>query len=886
MPQPATIDIRAFEQSLAHALNAGEAPAPLFKQAVTDATTRLEARCEAGEPIRELARARAEFMDQLLTLAWHHVADMEGAPAALAAVGGYGRSELHPASDIDLLILLPEGCDDALAPRIEPFLRMLWDMGLEIGSSVRSPDETIELATQDVTIITNLIESRLISGETALFEAVREGISPQRIWPSREFFQAKLAEQHARHQRYGDTAYNLEPNIKESPGGLRDLATIGWVAKRHFGVHTLRDLIPHGFLTESEHEELMACEAFLWRIRFGLHTLTGRHDDRLLFDHQRPLAERIGYEEHDGRLAVEHMMHDYYRTVQSLSRLNEMLLQLFEEELLYAESDQPPTPLTQHFQARNGFLEVIDPPLFPYRPFALMEVFLLLARHPELKGVRAGTIRLIRENLHRIDEEFRCDARARDYFMELLRSPQGITHSLRRMHRYGVLAAYLPVFGRIEGQMQYDLFHAYTVDEHTLFVLRNSRRIFVEEFADELPLASTIAKTVPKPELLHIAALFHDIAKGRGGDHSTLGEQEAEVFCAAHGLSDWDSRLVAWLVRNHLLMSSTAQRKDIDDPEVIHEFASLAGEQVRLDYLYLLTVSDIRATNLELWNSWKASLLRELYNRAKRALRRGLENPEDRDERIDEIRAEARAQLAAEQMDPATIERVWRQFDDDYFLRHNPAEVAWHTATIATSTPETLPRVELRLYRERGGTAIFIYAPDSDRLFAHTASVLEQLDLSVADARIIDSRDDHTLDTYVVMESDGSPIQDDYRAEEIRQTLRERLADPAAELTRINRRLPRRHKHMTVSTEVHLSADERRNCTALELFTLDRPGLLSRIGRAFTECGVRLHSAKIGTFGSHVEDVFFVTDQRNQPLGEETGGRLRDTIHGLLEDDS
>ena len=879
-----TFDFETFEQSLARALGAGEEPGPLFKRAVVEATEQLETRCKAGESIRDLVRERSDFMDRLLTLAWHHVAGLEGERATLAAVGGYGRRELHPASDIDLLILLPEGCDDPLAPRIEPFLRMLWDMGLEIGSSVRSPAETLELAAEDVTIITNLIESRPLTGDEALFDEVRAGIAPEHIWPSAAFFAAKLEEQESRHQRYGDTAYNLEPNIKENPGGLRDLATIGWVAKRHFGVHTFRDLIAHDFLTEEEYNELMACEEFLWRIRFGLHTLTGRHDDRLLFDHQRPLAERIGFEEHNGRLAVEHLMHEYYRTVQSLSRLNEMLLQLFEEELLYRDNHAQPIPLTQHFQARNGFLEVTDPPLFPYRPFALLEVFLLLAQHPELKGVRAGTIRLIRENLHRIDDAFRCDPRARDYFMELLRQPQGITHSLRRMHRYGVLAAYLPVFARIEGQMQYDLFHAYTVDEHTLFVLRNSRRIFVEEFAHELPLASAIAKTLPKPELLHIAALFHDIAKGRGGDHSTLGEVEAEVFCANHGLSEWDSRLVAWLVRNHLLMSSTAQRKDIDDPEVIHEFAGLVGEGARLGYLYLLTVSDIRATNPELWNSWKASLLRELYHRTKRALRRGLENPEDREERIEEIRKEARALLIAEGVTASDIERVWTQFDDDYFLRHNPAEVAWHTTTITRAAPDDLPLVELRLYRERGGTAIFVYAADSDRLFAHTASVLDQLDLSVADARIAGSKDNHTLDTYIVMESDGRPVDEGFRGEEIRRALRERLADPSADLSAVNRRLPRRHKHMAVSTEVHLTPDEHCDRTAVELFTLDRPGLLSRIGRAFTECGVRLHSAKIGTFGSHVEDVFFITDEHNRPLEPAVGERLRETLHQLLEE--
>jgi [protein-PII] uridylyltransferase len=626
----------------------------------------------------------------------------------------------------------------------------------------------------------------------------------------------------------------------------------------------------------------MACEEFLWRLRCALHALTGRHDDRLLLDHQRTLAERLGYCDGDGRMAVEYLMHDYYRRVMALSRLNEMLLQLFEEEILYRNAAAEPRPLTQHFQSRNGFLEVVNPPLFTYRPFSLLEVYLLLAQHPDLKGVRASTLRLIRAHLHLIDERFRHDRRAHDYFTQLLRQPQGVTHALRRMHRHGVLAAYLPAFARIEGQMQFDLFHTYTVDQHTLFVLRNTRRLFSHESASELPLASQVARSLPKPELLHIAALFHDIAKGRGGDHSTLGEVEVSDFAARHGLGAWDQRLVAWLVRNHLAMSSTAQRRDIDDPAVIHEFALLVGEQVRLDYLYLLTVCDIRATNPQLWNSWRESLLRGLYQSTKRALRRGLGNPIDREEQVAQIRTAALAQLEADQLDSKQIERVWEEFDDDYFMRHTPSEVAWHTALIAGR--KRLPVVALRHEHERGSTAIFIHADQSQYLFGHTTALLEQLGLSVVDARIIQSAQGRTLDTYLVMEGEGEPIEPGYRSEEIRDALERRLSDPERPLSPPERCLPRRHKHIPVTTEIHLHYDPRRHCTALELYTRDRPGLLSRIALAFACSSVRLLNAKIGTFGSHVEDLFYITDQQRQPIGDgETGERLIASLHHFIE---
>jgi len=863
-------------------LAAGEDEAAAARAALEAMDRALREAFAAGTPAGTLVRGRAGQMDALVAALWRRRLGPAAGRLALVAVGGYGRGELMPRSDIDLMILVPEGVPpERWSAAVESFWTLLWDLRLDVGHSVRTVAQCVEEAARDITVATNLMEARLLAGEAALYRSMRAATGPDRIWPSDAFFAAKRAEQAARHRRFHDTAYNLEPNIKEGPGGLRDIQTIGWVAMRHYGTARLRELVEHGFLTEGEYRELREGRELLWRIRIGLHLLTGRREDRLLFDHQPELARRFGYHDDDASLAVEQFMKGYYRTVQTLSRLNEMLLQHFEEEILHHGEPAPAEPLGRRFQVRRGFIEARDPAVFRRHPFALLEIFLLLAQRPELAGVRASTIRLIRESRHLIDERFRADLRARSLFMELLRQPHGITHELRRMHRYGVLGAYLPAFGRVEGQMQYDLFHVYTVDEHTLFVVRNLRRFALEEHAHEFPLCSEVFRRLPKPELLYIAGLFHDIAKGRGGDHSVLGARDAEAFCRDHGLSEYDTHLVAWLVRHHLAMSMTAQREDLSDPEVVNRFARLVGDQVRLDYLYLLTVADIRATNPSLWNAWRDALLAELYQLTRRALRRGLEQPLDKEERIREVRTEARRLLRGEGLRPAEIERVWADFDEDYFLRYQPAEIAWHTAAIARA--DRLPLVLVRRAGPRGTTEIFVYGAREGHAFAATTALLDQMGLTIVDARIISSRSGRTLDTYLVLERDGAPIADDWRAEEIRGAL-ERLLAGGGPVPRVTRRPPRTHRHFRTPTQVGFSEDERNRRTVIELITADRPGLLSRVAQAFTECGVRLQNARIATVGARAEDVFFVTDLRGRPLGDPgLIARLRARLIELLE---
>ena len=528
--------------------------------------------------------ARAALVDIVLREVWRAQSIPETAAWALVAVGGYGRGELHPCSDIDILLLVPSPPDPAGRGMVERLVTFLWDIGLEVGHSVRTVEECAQESVADVSVMTTLIEARLLAGNEELVASMRVALGPDKVWPVKEFFEAKVREQAERHLKAHDTAYNLEPNVKTGPGGLRDIQTIAWVAKRHFGSDTLDGLVTRGFLSGAELRRLKQAQAVLWKVRFGLHVVTGRREDRLLFDHQIKLAQTFGYEDASYTLAVEQFMQRYYRTVMDVSLLNELLLQLFREAILN-ETD-PPRPLNPRFQMRNGSLEAVSDDVFVRTPSTLLELFVLLQQNPDINGVRASTMRAVARSLWLIDEEFRQNPRHHRLFLEILRSPVGVTHELRRMNTYGVLGRYIPAFGRIVGRMQYDLFHAYTVDAHTLFVVSNLRRFAIPRYDHEVPEASRIMQQLPKPEVAYLAALFHDIAKGRGGDHSELGGVDAEAFCLEQGLSPYDARLVAWLVRNHLELSITSQKQDISDPQVINAFARKVGDENHLDYLY------------------------------------------------------------------------------------------------------------------------------------------------------------------------------------------------------------------------------------------------------------------------------------------------------------
>ena len=862
------------------ALAGGEFSPIAFRQVLDRGTELLKERFVADEAIEDLVLDRARLVDITLRAAWVRHAGRFAADLALIAVGGYGRGELHPSSDIDIMVLLPKSDSAAWQPDIEKFLTFLWDIGLEVGHSVRSIDDCQRESLADISVATTLFEARLLAGPESLFAGMRRALAPDRLWSSQDFFEAKCKEQTERHHRYFDTAYNLEPNVKASPGGLRDIQTIGWVAKRHFGTDTLYELVGHGFLTREELRKLKAGQSFLWKVRFGLHMLTGRREDRLLFDYQIKLAKLFGYEDASFTLAVEQLMQKYYRTVMDVSLMNEMLLQLFREAILTQSA--PPAPINPRFQIRNDYLEVTHPEVFARFPSALLEMFVLLQQNPQLRGVRAETIRLIGTHLWLIDEEFRQNPRHHRLFLEILSAPVGVTHELRRMNLYGVLGRYIPSFGRVVGRMQYDLFHAYTVDAHTLFVVSNLRRLAMPAFNDELPGMSQIMQSLPRQELAYLAALFHDIAKGRGGDHSELGSVDAEAFCLEQGLGRYEARLVAWLVRNHLILSITAQKKDISDPDIIHAFARQVGDQAHLDYLYVLTVSDVRGTNPKLWNTWKARLVEEFYERTKRALRRGLETPVDQEELIRETQAHAREKMR--KIPDREIVRVWAQWTDAYFLRYSPEEIAWQTGVLAARDPgNDAPLVAVRQLSDRGGTAVLTYTPYRVHSFARTTAVLDQMGLNVVDARLITSSNGFSLETYAVLEDSGAVIADAERIREIERGLWRNLQQPEDSPQTVTRRAARQVRMFSTPTQVNFSLDSRNGRTILELIAADRPGLLSEVGKVFKAEHISINGAKIMTVGERAEDVFYITDADGQSLPDPACQRLQDALVRALD---
>lgn len=839
---------------------------------VTDVKKRIQSfhdnlleRATSDETIETLIEARSHFIDQLLIDCWHHLLKQHAGELALIATGGYGREELHPYSDIDLLIIFDESKLDQYKSELESFSTFLWDIGLKPGLSVRTISDCVEQSKLDITVITNLMEARLITGSDTFFADMQNQISINHLWSPAEFFHEKVAEQEKRHLKFGNTAYNLEPDVKEGPGGLRDIQTIQWVTQRYFGSNSLGELVNHAFLTKSEYRTLIKGQRFLWKVRFELHLLAKRPENRLLFDYQKNLALAFGFEDGENNLAVESFMQQYYRTVMDLERTNELILQIFNEALENKVMDV--VPINESFRVINNYIEVTHPDTFKQDPTALLDIILQLQKHNDIKGVRSATIRLIRESLHLIDDEFRSNPRAQRLFLDIIRQPHGITHQFRRMNRYGLLAAYIPAFNDIIGRMQYDLFHAYTVDQHTLFIVRNLRRFALEKHKDELPHCFEVFQIIQKPELLYLAGLFHDIAKGRGGNHAELGMHDAIEFCQQHGYNAYDTKLVGWLVQNHLIMSMTAQRKDINDPAVVRKFASKIGSLEYLDYLYLLTVADIRATNPTLWNDWKGSLLKELYNNTQQLLRRGLQSTDQENKTdVSDMQYQARQGLNIRGLNDEKIDQVWRHISEDYFLRFSVEDSIWHTLAISSCQKEDRPLVLLRPQTHRGGAEIFIYVDDQPGMFAVCTATLDQLGLNILDARIITTNENLALISFHVLEDNGNPIPDLFREQTIANVLRANLITPDQTVLSVDRHKTRQSKHFNVKTTISFKDDQQKRYTILEIHTHDQPGVLSTIGQCFRACEVNVRNAKIATLGTTAEDIFYITDSNNNMI--------------------
>jgi [protein-PII] uridylyltransferase len=829
----------------------------------------LKAEFDADANTSRLLKRHSRLIDALLQDLW--LTANISPEVCLIAVGGYGRGELFPYSDVDLLILLPEQANADIDRSIESLISLFWDIGLAIGHSVRNLQECAEEAAKDATVQTNLLESRYLIGDKELyrrFEKLLAGL----IKPA-EFFQAKMLEQQQRHARFNDTAYNLEPNIKESPGGLRDLQNVLWISRSLGLGHDWRALVRHGLITQSEARQIRRHEHHLKLLRIRLHYLASRREDRLIFDFQNDMAKSLGFSNTPRRRASEQLMYGFYNSAKYISLMNDILLQLLEERI--KSDDMVTTPINARFEARHGKLEIKSVSILQREPSAILESFLLLEQHQELNGMSPNLLRTLHRVKNLVNREFRQSAKNKALFIKILQQPVGVTHVLRLMNRYGILGRYIPAFGRIVGQMQHDLFHVYTVDEHILNVLRNLRRFAIARFDHEFPLCSRLLAEFDAPHLLYLGALFHDIAKGRDGDHSTLGTVDARRFCRQHGLPKADCELVAWLVESHLTMSKVAQKSDLSDPAVIEHFAQQMGDERHLTALYLLTVADIRGTSPKVWNQWKAKLLENLYFASQRYLRG---DAADAEMEIRQRQSQAGERLSYYGINPESYQPLWRNLGKQYFLRYEAQEIAWHTRMLIAhaDTPEVIVRA--RLSPAGDGIQTMIYMKDRDDLFAHICSFFERSGYNIVEARIYTTLHGYALNSFIVLDHDDKTISYRDLLNFIEYALTVKLTDKSVNITPVSGRVSRQVKHMPIPTRISIQPDENTTNHTIEIIANDRPGLLSKLATIFLQHEIHLHNAKINTLGNRAEDIFMVSGRAGSKLSEHSLKKLEEEL--------
>jgi [protein-PII] uridylyltransferase len=810
---------------------------------------------QARPDTSRLLRQHARLVDQALVIAWSRL----GAPgnATLVAVGGYGRGELFPHSDVDVLILHARPLDAAGTAFVERFIGVLWDIGLEVGHSVRTIAECEAEMAGDITIRTNLLEHRLIAGSRAEYRAFRSAFAAG--MDARHFYEEKLLEQQQRHLKYHDTAYNLEPNLKESPGGLRDLQTVLWIARAAGLGRSWREIAKAGLLTMQEARTVSRQERFIGALRVRLHYLAGRREDRLVFDQQNALARELTLVDTQAKRASEQLMQRYYRAAKLVRQLNVILLQNLHARLFLVPAE--PVALDDEFVAVDELLDLRDETLFERRPQAMLDAFLTMQRHRELKGMSARTLRALWRNRHRIDARFRRDPGNRARFLQIFRERSGVTHELRRMNQYGILGNCLPAFGRIVGQMQHDLFHVYTVDEHILMVIRNLRRFTEAQHAHEYPLCSRLITDFERKEVLYLAGLFHDIAKGRGGDHSALGGREVRRFCRAHGVPAEDTDLIAWLVAHHLTMSATAQKQDVTDPDVVAAFARKVGTERRLVALYLLTVADIRGTSPKVWNAWKARLLEDLFH-ATRARLAGAMVPVTLADSLQQRQSEAQRLLRLYAVPDGAERALWSRLDNVYFQRHSADEIAWHARQLYWRIVRPEPVVRARLSRAEAGLQVMVYLPDQKSLFARICGYFGRRGLSIMEAKIHTTRHGYALDTFAILDPANPDTSYRDTIQQVEFELKELLDKQPPLEAPVAGRVSRRLKHFPLSPSVQISPDDKGTHYILEVVAGDRPGLLAQIAYTLARANVNVTSAKINTLGERAEDVFLIDGAR------------------------
>jgi [protein-PII] uridylyltransferase len=806
---------------------------------------------------QKLVHDLSQLVDTTLVALWAQSAMPEG--TALLAVGGYGRGELFPHSDVDVLVLLPPpGTLPARAvdAAVGAFITACWDVGLEIGSSMRNVGECVALARSDVTVQTALLESRYLCGSRRVFNSFRHANT--QAMDAKAFLRAKTLEMEQRHRKYEDTPYALEPNCKESPGGLRDLQVVIWVARAAGLGKTWAALAARGLITPFEVKQLHRNEGLLKLIRARLHMIAGRREDRLVFDLQTAVAESFGYQGTRAQQASEVLMRRFYWAAKAVTQLNQILM-LNIEERLAGSQDAPMRRIDDNFLERAGMLEVESDDLYQRNPHVILETFLVYQKSVGTNGLSARTLRALYNARDLMNAQFRHDPVNRATFMKILMQPEGQTHALRLMNQTSVLGRYLWVFRRIVGQMQHDLFHVYTVDQHIIMVMRNVRRFFVPEHAHEYAFCSQLASTFDRPWVLYIAALFHDVAKGRGGDHSELGAEEARRFCREHLVPREDARLVEFLVASHLMMSRIAQKEDLSDPDVIEAFARLVGNERTLTALYLLTVADIRGTSPKVWNAWKGKLLEDLYRLTLRAL--GGARP-NMDAEVEARKIEARQMLNLASLPPGIQHALWETLDLSYFARHEAGDIAWHTRSLHDRVHSPKGVVRARLSPLDEGLQVLVYAPDQQDLFARICGYFDGAGFNILDAKVHTTRTGYALDTFQVNSPQFEPRLRDVNYRDLISFVETQLAlaltaeGPLPEPSR--GRISRRVRSFPITPRVTLRPDERAQRWLLGVSASDRSGLLYSIARVLARHRINLQLAKVTTLGERVEDTFLI----------------------------
>jgi [protein-PII] uridylyltransferase len=803
-----------------------------------------------------LLKNQTQLIDKLLKTVWLQ-ANIHKA-CSLIAVGGYGRGELFPYSDIDLLILLPDFFSESENQKIEALIGQLWDIGLNIGHSVRTLKECIAEASSDVTVQTNLLEARLLIGDKADYARFVAAIAAQ-MRPA-DFFKAKFKEQDNRHAKFNDTAYNLEPNIKESPGGLRDLHMILWLAQSQNLGKSWLELAKNKLISNTELRQIKRHQCNLQTLRIRLHFLAKRREDRLLFDFQNELAADLGFATNARKRASEQLMQSYYTSVKYINLINEILIKTLESTL---NTIAPViTPISVNFEAHNQWLEAKTARTLQLQPTAILESFLLLQKNPQLEGMGANLLRQLQRVKKLVNREFRESSENKAIFINILSQPQGVNHSLRRMNRYGILGQYIPAFGKIVGQMQHDLFHVYTVDEHILNVLANLRRFAKPDLKHEFPLCSKLFTAFEKPQLLYLAALFHDIAKGRGGDHSTLGTIDAKRFCKLHGLAKEDINLVAWLVESHLKMSSTAQKSDLSDANVITQFAQFVKTETRLTALYLLTVADIRGTSPAVWNAWKARLLESLYYATQKVL---LNEVFTVQQAIASRKTDASARLTKYGLQGSAYKALWDNVGESYFARFESEEIAWQSRLLTPHVNADAPIVRARLSPSGDGIQTMIYTHDADDLFARICNFFDRMAYNIVEAKIYTTQHGYALNSFSVLDQSGKSVSYSGLLKFIELQLAEKIIASDIEAP-LEGRVSRQVKHTAFNTQVSIESDLHSHYHIVEIVAADRPGLLAKIAFIFLQLGIDLHNAKINTLGNRAEDSFLISGKSGTTL--------------------